>query len=94
MHPLAGTVPAGVTHFGVGTGKLLAAMRTAGADVVGADGASRWNEAARRLGAGGPCVSVDPALLRRVGRGRVRRVVAHGGRGAAGHIFNLVPPDS
>src|SRR3954454_8891506 len=62
LEPLAGTVPR--IHFGVGTGELLAAMRTAGADVVGVDWRVPLDEAARRLGPD-PVVqgNLDPALL-------------------------------
>jgi uroporphyrinogen decarboxylase len=98
LEPLAGTVPR--IHFGVGTGELLAAMRTAGADVVGVDWRLPLDEAARRIGPGAVVQgNLDPALL---GAGwdvverEVRRVVAEG-RSAAGHIFNLghgVLPDT
>jgi uroporphyrinogen decarboxylase len=98
LEPLAATVPR--IHFGVGTGELLAAMRTAGADVVGVDWRVPLDEAARRLGAGAVVQgNLDPALLRAdwpVVEAAVRRVVAEG-RAAAGHIFNLghgVPPDT
>ncbi len=87
-------------HFGVGTGELLAAMRSAGADVVGVDWRVGLDEAARRLGPGAVVQgNLDPALLRAewpVIEGEVRRIVAEG-RTAAGHIFNLghgVPPDT
>ncbi|GAB2464052.1 uroporphyrinogen decarboxylase [Jatrophihabitans fulvus] len=98
LEPLAGTVPR--IHFGVGTGELLAAMRTAGADVVGVDWRTPLDEAARRLGPGAVVQgNLDPALLRApwpVVEAAVRRVVAEG-RAAAGHIFNLghgVPPST
>jgi uroporphyrinogen decarboxylase len=96
LEPLAGTVPR--IHFGVGTGELLAAMRGAGADVVGVDWRVPLDEAARRLGPGAVVQgNLDPALLgadRPVLEAEVRRVVREG-RTAAGHIFNLghgVPP--
>ena len=96
LEPLAGTVPR--IHFGVGTGELLAAMRSAGADVVGVDWRVPLNEAARRLGPGAVVQgNLDPALLGAdwpVLEAEVRRVVDQG-RQAAGHIFNLghgVPP--
>ncbi len=98
LEPLAGLVPR--IHFGVGTGELLAAMRTAGADVVGVDWRLPLNEAARRLGPGSVVQgNLDPALLGadwQVLEAQVRRIVAEG-RTAAGHIFNLghgVPPDT
>lgn len=96
LEPLAGSVPR--IHFGVGTGELLAAMRSAGADVVGVDWRVPLDEAARRLGPGAVVQgNLDPALLGAdwpVIEQAVRRVVAEG-RAAAGHIFNLghgVPP--
>jgi uroporphyrinogen decarboxylase len=98
LEPLAGTVPR--IHFGVGTGELLGAMRTAGADVVGVDWRVPLDEAARRLGPGAVVQgNLDPALLgadRAVVEAAVRRVVDQG-RAADGHIFNLghgVPPDA
>jgi uroporphyrinogen decarboxylase len=79
---------------------LLAAMRAAGADVVGVDWRIPLDEAARRIGPDAVVQgNLDPALL---GAGwdvverETRRVVAQG-RAAAGHIFNLghgVPPDT
>jgi uroporphyrinogen decarboxylase len=98
LEPLAGLVPR--IHFGVGTGELLAAMRAAGADVVGVDWRVPLDEAARRLGPGAVVQgNLDPALLGAewpVVEQAVRRVVAEG-RAASGHIFNLghgVPPDT
>ena len=98
LEPLSGTVPR--IHFGVNTGELLGAMRTAGADVVGVDWRVPLDEAARRLGPGAVVQgNLDPALL---GAGpavidaAVRRVVQQGAA-ADGHIFNLghgVPPDT
>ncbi len=62
LQPLAGTVP--IIHFGVGTGELLGAMRTAGADVVGVDWRVPLDEAARRIGPGAVVQgNLDPALL-------------------------------
>jgi uroporphyrinogen decarboxylase len=96
LEPLAGLVPR--IHFGVGTGELLVAMRSAGADVVGVDWRVPLDEAARRLGPGAVVQgNLDPALLGAdwpVIEAAVRRVVAEG-RAASGHIFNLghgVPP--
>jgi uroporphyrinogen decarboxylase len=98
LEPLAGRVPR--IHFGVGTGELLAAMRSAGADVVGVDWRVPLDEAARRLGPGAVVQgNLDPALLGAdwaVIEAAVRRIVTEG-RAAAGHIFNLghgVPPDT
>jgi len=98
LEPLAGLVPR--IHFGVGTGELLASMRSAGADVVGVDWRVPLDEAARRLGPGAVVQgNLDPALLQAgwpVLEPEVRRVVAEG-RAASGHIFNLghgVPPNT
>jgi uroporphyrinogen decarboxylase len=98
LTPLSGGVPR--IHFGVGTGELLAAMRSAGADVVGVDWRIPLDEAVRRLGPDAVVQgNLDPALLGAgwpVVEAEVRRVVAEG-RAAAGHIFNLghgVLPDT
>jgi uroporphyrinogen decarboxylase len=98
LEPLAGLAPR--IHFGVGTGELLAAMRAAGAEVVGVDWRVPLDEAARRLGPGAVVQgNLDPALLQAdwpVIEAEVRRIVNEG-RAAAGHIFNLghgVPPDT
>ena len=95
---LAGVAEYGVprTHFGVGTGELLAAMREAGADVVGVDWRLPLDEAVRRLSTAegsAPVVqgNLDPALLHAswpVIEAEVRRIVDEG-RAARGHIFNL-----
>jgi uroporphyrinogen decarboxylase len=100
----AGQVPK--IHFGVGTGELLGAMRSAGADVVGVDWRVPLDAAVRRLtdaepGWGAPVVqgNLDPAVLHAgwaaVER-EVRRILAEG-TAAGGHIFNLghgVLPDT
>jgi uroporphyrinogen decarboxylase len=90
LQSLVGTVPR--IHFGVGTGELLAAMRSAGADVVGVDWRVPLDEAARRLGPGAVVQgNLDPALLAAdwpVIERAVLRIVDEG-RAAAGHIFNL-----
>src|SRR4051794_28244944 len=98
LEPLAGTVPR--IHFGVGTGELLAAMRAAGADVVGVDWRVSPDEAApppppRAVLPGDPGPALLPAARPVIDRAP-RRVVG-GRRGAAGHVFNLghgVPPDA
>ncbi len=85
-------------HFGVGTGELLGAMRSAGADVVGVDWRVPLDVAAQRLreaepDRGAPVVqgNLDPALLfagwEPLER-EVRRILAEGAA-AGGHIFNL-----
>ena len=98
LEPLAGAVPR--IHFGVGTGELLGAMRTAGADVVGVDWRTALDEAARRIGPGVALQgNLDPALLGAdwpVIERAVHRIIAEG-RAASGHIFNLghgVLPDT
>ncbi|MGW1678732.1 uroporphyrinogen decarboxylase [Saccharopolyspora sp. NPDC002376] len=85
-------------HFGVGTGELLGAMRTAGPDVVGVDWRVPLDDAAVRLRAAMPDAAapvvqgnLDPAVLfagwDAVER-EVRRILAEG-EAAGGHIFNL-----
>ncbi len=93
-------------HFGVGTGELLGAMRSAGADVLGVDWRVPLDEAARRLQAAEPTWrapvlqgNLDPAVLFAgwdVVREEVRRVLAEG-QAAGGHVLNLghgVLPDT
>jgi uroporphyrinogen decarboxylase len=87
-------------HFGVGTGELLALMRSAGADVVGVDWRVPLDQAAQRAGEDAVLQgNLDPALLLAdwpVVERAVRRVVAEGGA-ARSHIFNLghgVLPDT
>jgi uroporphyrinogen decarboxylase len=79
-------------HFGVGTGELLGAMGSAGADVVGVDWRTPLNQAVRRVGPDkavqgnlDPCVLFAPPDLV---ESEVRRVLAEG-RAAPGHVFNL-----
>jgi uroporphyrinogen decarboxylase len=95
-----GHLPAGVptVHFGTGTGELLAALRDAGADVVGVDHRIDLAEASRRLGGRVPVQgNIDPALLAApwpVLEEHLRQVVA-AGRAAPAHVLNLghgVPP--
>jgi uroporphyrinogen decarboxylase len=93
-------------HFGVGTSELLAAMRDAGADVVGVDWRVPLDQAVQRLRTVPPAVpgpvvqgNLDPALLLAddaILLGEADRVV-ESGRCAQGHIFNLghgVPPEA
>jgi uroporphyrinogen decarboxylase len=79
-------------HFGVGTGELLGAIGSAGADVVGVDWRTPLNQAVRRVGPDkavqgnlDPCVLFAPPDLV---ESEVRRVLAEG-RVATGHVFNL-----
>ncbi len=79
-------------HFGVGTGELLALMRSAGADVVGVDWRVPLDQAAARVGPD-PVLqgNLDPALLLAdwpVVERAVRRIVREG-ESARAHIFNL-----
>ncbi|MQA09075.1 MAG: uroporphyrinogen decarboxylase [Pseudonocardiaceae bacterium] len=97
---LGGLADAGIPriHFGVGTGELLAAMREAGADVIGVDWRVSLDAAAARLRAaspGGPEPVVqgnlDPAVLFAGSDAvttEVKRIVAEG-RATGGHVFNL-----
>jgi len=79
-------------HFGVGTGAILAELREAGGDVIGADWRTPLDEAWDRIGPDrGIQGNLDPTLL----LGPLERVFAAtdevlaraGGR--PGHIFNL-----
>jgi uroporphyrinogen decarboxylase len=88
------------THFGVGTGELLALIGDAGADMVGVDWRVPLDEAARRVGPGYSLQgNLDPAVLlsdRETIDREVRRIVEQG-RAARGHVFNLghgVLPDT
>jgi uroporphyrinogen decarboxylase len=87
-------------HFGVGTGELLGAMGSAGAEVVGVDFRVSLTEAVRRLGPGYAVQgNLDPATLFAPWTAieqQVRRIVDEG-RAAPGHLFNLghgVLPDT
>jgi uroporphyrinogen decarboxylase len=87
-------------HFGVGTGELLAAMRDAGADVLGIDDRIPLAEANRRLGGRTPLQgNIDPALLF-AGDDALHAhaaAVLRGGDAAPAHVVNLghgVPPDT
>ena len=87
-------------HFGVGSGELLAAMYSVGADVMGVDWRIPLDEAERRLGGGVPLQgNIDPALLAApwsILEAHVRDVVERG-KAAPSHVVNLghgVPPDT
>lgn len=93
-------------HFGVGTGELLGAMRSAGADVVGVDWRVPLDVATERLRAAEPGWAdpivqgnIDPAVLFagwEVVEPEVRRVLTEGSA-AGGHVLNLghgVLPDT
>ncbi len=78
--------------FGVGTGELLTAMASSGADVVGVDWRVPIDEARRRLGRGVAVQgNLDPALCLApwpVVADGAREVLARAGT-APGHVFNL-----
>lgn len=85
-------------HFGTGSRHLLAAMRDAGADVVGVDAQTPLDEAVALLGGATPVQgNIDPALLDApwtVLEEHTRDVVRRGWT-APGHVVNLghgVPP--
>jgi uroporphyrinogen decarboxylase len=87
-------------HFGVGSGEVLNAMHSIGADVMGVDWRIPLDEANRRLGGGVPLQgNIDPALLAApwgILEAHVRDVVDRG-RDAPSHIVNLghgVPPET
>jgi len=87
-------------HFGVGSGEVLHAMHSIGADVMGVDWRIPLDEASRRLGGGVPLQgNIDPALLGapwKTLEAHVRDVVDRG-REAPAHVVNLghgVPPDT
>lgn len=88
------------THFGVGSGEVLAEMHAVGADAMGVDWRIPLDEASRRLGGGVPLQgNVDPAMLGApwpVLEAHVRDVVERG-RTAPAHVLNLghgVPPET
>jgi uroporphyrinogen decarboxylase len=79
-------------HFGVGTGSILAELREAGGDVIGADWRTPLDEAWERIGPDrGIQGNLDPTLL----LGPLDRVFAatdevlERAAGRPGHIFNL-----
>ena len=99
---LAGVADLGLprVHFGVGTGELLAAMRDAGADVMGIDHRVPLDVANARLGGRNPLQgNIDPALLF-AGQDALHAQAAEVirlGASAPGHVVNLghgVPPDT
>jgi uroporphyrinogen decarboxylase len=79
-------------HFGVGTGAILAELRAAGGDVIGADWRTPLDEAWQRIGLDRAIQgNLDPTLL--LGPldralGAADDVLARAG-GRLGHIFNL-----
>jgi uroporphyrinogen decarboxylase len=87
-------------HFGVGSGEVLHAMHSIGADVMGVDWRIPLDEAERRLGGGVPLQgNIDPALLAapwEVLEAHVLDVVERG-KAAPSHVVNLghgVPPET
>ena len=87
-------------HFGLGTGELLGAMATAGADVVGVDWHTTLDDARARLPEGvGVQGNLDPAVCLcpwDVVEPKVLEVLTSNG-GRPGHVFNLghgVLPDT
>ncbi len=88
--------------FGVGTGELLGAMGTAGADVVGVDWRVPLNVARARIGGGAVQGNLDPALCSApwpVVEQAALEVLAAGADDGSGtgHVFNLghgVLPDT
>ena len=79
--------------FGVGTGELLAAMGTAGADAVGVDWRVPLDEARRRVGGCAVQGNLDPALCLAawpVVEDAARTVLDRADDGTGtGHVFNL-----
>lgn len=89
-----------IVHFGVGTGPLLPAMHTIGADVMGVDWRMPLDAASAVLDDAVPLQgNIDPALLAApwpVLEAHVRDVVERG-RAAPSHVVNLghgVPPET
>lgn len=87
-------------HFGVGSGEVLKAMHSIGADVMGVDWRIPLDEANRRLGGTVPLQgNLDPALLAapwQTLESHVRDVVRRG-QDAPAHVLNLghgVPPET
>jgi uroporphyrinogen decarboxylase len=87
-------------HFGVGSGEMLAAMHSIGADAMGVDWRIPLDEAERRLGGDVPLQgNIDPALLAApwaVLEAHVLDVIDRG-KSAPSHVLNLghgVPPET
>lgn len=87
-------------HFGVGSGEMLHAMHSIGADVMGVDWRIPLDTADERLGGGVPLQgNIDPALLGapwHVLEAHVRDVMERG-MSAPSHVVNLghgVPPET
>lgn len=87
-------------HFGVGSGEVLKAMHSIGADVMGVDWRIPLDEANRRLGGTVPLQgNLDPALLAapwQTLESHIRDVVRRG-QDAPAHVLNLghgVPPET
>ena len=87
-------------HFGVGSGEVLRAMHSIGADVMGVDWRIPLDEASRRLGGRVPLQgNIDPALLGapwETLRAHVDDVLSRG-EAAPAHVVNLghgVPPET
>lgn len=93
-----GAVP--IVHFGTGTALLLAAMRDAGADVIGVDHRIPLDAASALLGDRTPVQgNIDPALLEAPWPVLERHLeqVVEAGRAAPSHVLNLghgVPPET
>jgi uroporphyrinogen decarboxylase len=87
-----------IVHFGTGTALLLAAMRDAGADVIGVDHRIPLDAASALLGDRTPVQgNIDPALLEAPWPVLERHLeqVVDAGRAAPSHVLNLghgVPP--
>jgi uroporphyrinogen decarboxylase len=84
--------PAPTIHFGVGTGAILAELRDAGGDVIGADWRTPLDDAWTRVGSDrGIQGNLDPTVL----LGPLDRIFAAAddvlarAAGRPGHIFNL-----
>ena len=93
-----GRVP--IVHFGTGTALLLAAMRDAGADVIGVDHRIPLDAASALLGGTTPVQgNIDPAFLAAPWPVLERHLeaVVEAGRAAPSHVLNLghgVPPET
>jgi uroporphyrinogen decarboxylase len=93
-------LPVPKVHFGINTGELLAAMRDAGADVMGIDHRVPLDVANTRLGGRTPLQgNIDPALLFSGDEALHAATLEciRSGAAAPGHVVNLghgVPPDT